>query len=235
MLKGEIIMTKTNAKRKPKIGSIAAVIAVILSAVCVILLIMVSTALTKPKGEEAATPENPLLIVVNNQYHIPEDYSFTLMELSNGEKIDERIYPDLQQMFDDMREQNMKPYVREGYRTADDQKDILLEKIVDYIQEGYFPTKAYRLARNTVAAVGNSEHQLGLAVDINPYSGSANEWNVYGWLEEHSWEYGFILRYPDGKTEITGISYEPWHYRYVGREAAKEIYEQGITLEEYLS
>ncbi len=230
-------MTKTTVKPNHRIskGSIAALIAVIISAVCVVLFISIATTLSEPKGETAVEQADPLLIVVNNQYHIPDDYSLTLMELSNGNKIDERIYPDLQQMFDDMREQNMKPYVREGYRTADDQKDILVEKIVDYIQEGCFPTEAYKLARNTVAAVGNSEHQLGLAVDINPYSGSENEWSVYGWLEEHSWEYGFILRYPDGKTGITGISYEPWHYRYVGHEAAKEIHERGITLEEYMN
>lgn len=230
-------MTGTNTKPKAKIskGSIAAIIAVIISAVCVILFVSITTILSKPKGAEAITPENPLLILVNNNSHIPDNYDIKLMELSNGEKIDERIYPDLQQMFDDMREQNMKPFVREGYRTADDQKEILVDKILDYIQNGCSPTKAYKLARNTVAAVGNSEHQLGLAVDINPYSGSANEWNVYGWLEEHSWEYGFILRYPDGKAEITGISYEPWHYRYVGHEAAKEIHERGITLEEYLN
>lgn len=221
-------------RKKLSVGGIITTVFIVLSAAATLCFIGVNISLTKPKGELAEIPQDPLLILVNNEHHIPEEYDFYLMELSNGEKIDERIYPDLQQMFDDMRAENMKPYVREGYRTAADQKSILIEKIIDFIQEGKFPITAYKLARSSVAAVGNSEHQLGLAVDINPYSGSENECNVYGWLEENSWKYGFILRYPEGKTDITGITYEPWHYRYVGKQAAMEIHTMGLTLEEYV-
>jgi len=213
-----------------------AIVSIIIITVCVAasaLAIGINSALSKPKGEAAKIPADPLLILVNNEHHIPAGYEIKLMELSNGQKIDERIYPDLQQMFDDMRAEDYKPYVREGYRTSKEQKDILIEKITDRMQEGYDPIKAYKLAREQVAAVGNSEHQLGLAVDINPYSGSTNEWGVYGWLDKNAWKYGFILRYPDGKTDITGITYEPWHYRYVGKEIAEEIHSKGITLEEY--
>ena len=75
---------------------------------------------------------------------------------------------------------------------------------------------------------GYSEHQLGLAVDIR------YEHGLYEWLAKHSWEYGFILRFPEGKEEITGIDYEPWHFRYVGKEMAKAVFESGLCLEEYL-
>lgn len=220
-------------KKRISIGTLVSIITITVCTVASALAIGINSALSKSKGEAASIPADPLLILVNNEYHIPKGYDVKLMELSNGQKIDERIYPDLQQMFDDMRAEELQPYVREGYRTSKEQKDILIEKIVDYIQEGYSPIKAYDLARERVAAVGNSEHQLGLAVDINPYSGSPNEWGVYGWLDENAWKYGFILRYPDGKTDITGITYEPWHYRYVGKETAEEIHSRGITLEEY--
>lgn len=223
-----------NKKKKLSIGWIISIIILTISIAATTAFIAVNASLTKPKGKAAEIPADPLLILVNSEYHIPAGYDVKLMELSNGQKIDERIYPDLQQMFDDMRALEYSPYVREGYRTSEEQKDILVETIVDYIQEGRSPIKAYNLARERVAAVGNSEHQLGLAVDINPYSGSPNEWGVYSWLDENAWKYGFILRYPDGKTDITGITYEPWHYRYVGKEAAAEIHSRGITLEEYL-
>ena len=91
-----------------------------------------------------------------------------------------------------------------------------------------------------MAIPGTSEHQLGLAVDIvdkhsQVLDNSQADTPAQQWLMEHSWEYGFILRYPEGKSEITGIIYEPWHYRYVGKEAAAEIHELGLCLEEYLT
>lgn len=85
------------------------------------------------------------------------------------------------------------------------------------------------LAEQWVARPGTSEHQLGLAVDIN-----GAVYDIYLWLEENSWKYGFIFRYPAYKTDLTGVAGEVWHYRYVGKEAAQEIYEQGVCLEEYL-
>ena len=87
------------------------------------------------------------------------------------------------------------------------------------------------------ARPGFSEHQTGLALDINTASRSAHfeTTATYRWLIENCWRYGFILRYPTAKTETTGIIYEPWHYRYVGQEAAAEIYQQGVCLEEYIA
>ena len=86
---------------------------------------------------------------------------------------------------------------------------------------------------------GTSEHQLGLAVDIvdvnYPYLDDHQAtMPAQKWLMEHCWEYGFVLRYPDDKTDVTGIIYEPWHYRYVGKELAAELYELGLTVEEYM-
>ena len=173
------------------------------------------------------------LIVVNRWNELPKDYSVELMELSNGQKVDSRIYPALQEMFDAARAEGIYPIVREGYRTAEEQQEILDEKIQIYINQGYSQSRAERTAKEWVALPGTSEHQLGIAVDINADKSKCSNEEVYAWLAENAYKYGFILRYPLGKQEITGTSYEPWHYRYVGEEAALEIYEQGICLEEY--
>lgn len=181
---------------------------------------------------QAEEPWN--LILVNSNHAVPEDYQVDLTELSNGKMIDSRIYPALQEMFDDMRSQGIYPVVGEGYRTEEEQQAMMTEKINAYLAEGYSEKKAEKLAKDWVAVPGYSEHQLGLAIDINAdKSVSAND-EVYQWLAENAYRYGFILRYPEGKEDITGTSYEPWHYRYVGKEAALEIQSQQICLEEYL-
>lgn len=175
------------------------------------------------------------LIVVNRWNELPKDYSITLTELSNGQKVDSRIYPYLQEMFDAMRAEGVYPIVREGYRTAEEQQAILDERIQRYLNEGYPRSKAEKTAKEQVAVPGTSEHQLGIAVDINADAVKSSNDDVYAWLAENAHIYGFIQRYPQGKIEVTGTEYEPWHYRYVGAEAAQEIYSQGICLEEYIS
>lgn len=173
------------------------------------------------------------LIVVNRWNELPEDYEVELTELSNGQMVDSRIYPYLQEMFDAARTEDVYPVVREGYRTAEEQQEILDDKIQTYINQGYSQSRAEKTAKEWVALPGTSEHQLGIAVDINADKSKCSNEEVYAWLAENAYKYGFILRYPMGKQEITGTSYEPWHYRYVGIEAAYEINERGICLEEY--
>ena len=136
-------------------------------------------------------------------------------------------------MFDAARKDGIYPVVWEGYRTYEEQQKILDDKIKAYINEGYSQSRAERTAKEWVALPGTSEHQLGIAVDINADKSKSSNDEVYTWLAANAHNYGFILRYPQGKQEITGTSYEPWHYRYVGVEVAREIYERGICLEEY--
>lgn len=173
------------------------------------------------------------LVLVNSKNSLPENYDIELTKLSNGVCVDERIYPSLQQMFDDARSQGINPFVREGFRTRDNQEEIMQNRINKYISDGYSKAEAKRKAGEEVAVPGTSEHELGIAIDINAVEESSSE-QVYSWLSENAYKYGFILRYPSGKESVTGIEYEPWHYRYVGKEAAKEIYNKQITLEEYL-
>ena len=174
------------------------------------------------------------LILVNRENYIPADYEVQLTELSNGKKVDSRIYPELQEMFNAARAQGYGLFVREGYRTQEEQHQLMDEKIEAYENEGKSKPEAKKLAEQWVAIPGTSEHQLGIAVDINADTSKSSRDDVYKWLEENAHRYGFIKRYPSNKTDITGVINEPWHYRYVGKEAASEIYSQGICLEEYI-
>ena len=174
------------------------------------------------------------LILVNREHPLPDNYHVELTELSNGEKVATSIYPALQQMFDDMRAEGIYPIVASGYRTHEEQQQILDEKTESYRAKGYSDAEAAALAEDWVAIPGTSEHETGLAVDINADGINSAGYEVYDWLLSHAHEYGFIKRYPEDKVELTGISNEPWHYRYVGRSAAEEIYKKGLCLEEYL-
>ena len=175
------------------------------------------------------------LILVNKDHPIPDNYEITFTELSNGQKVDSRIYPDLQAMFDAARAAGLQLFVREGYRTQEEQQQIMDERIRKYVKEGNTQAEAKKLAEEYVAVPGTSEHQLGLSVDINPEDSSQEAKDkVYSWLAANAYKYGFIKRYPSDKVDITGISNEPWHYRYVGKTAAAEMQEKGLCLEEYL-
>lgn len=186
-------------------------------------------------GRKTASTEHGWnLILVNEDYYIPDNYEVELTELSNGKKVDSRIYPYLQSMFDDARANDLALFVREGYRTSEEQQQIMDERVAEYQGEGYSKSEAKKLARDYVAVPDTSEHQLGLSVDINADTTKCSSDAVYSWLAENAWRYGFIKRYPADKVDITGISNEPWHYRYVGKEAAQEIQSQGICLEEYI-
>lgn len=183
----------------------------------------------------ASTEHGWNLILINRDNQIPEDYPIELTELSNGEKVDTRMYPSLQLMFDDMRMQGVYPTVSSGYRTDEKQKQLMDEKIEELIGQGYSRFEAKKEALRWVAPVDHSEHQIGLAIDINAVNGKSTNAQVYKWLAENAWKYGFILRYPEDKTELTQINYEPWHYRYVGIEVATEIVSNGYCLEEYVA
>lgn len=174
------------------------------------------------------------LTLVNRWNPIKNDVDVDVVQLSNGERVDSRIYPYLQQMFDDMRSDGIYPVVASGYRTEAEQQQIYDNKVDEYVSMGYSITEARELTEMWVAVPGTSEHQLGIGVDINADGVHSYGNEVYNWLLENAHLYGFIKRYPDDKTDITGISNEPWHYRYVGIDAATEIHERGICLEEFL-
>lgn len=201
---------------------------------------------SKPKPtptptEEVQAPDNDgwNLLLVNPWNSIPEGYKVTLKDIGGGHSVDERCYDDLMDMLEACTGEGLKPVICSSYRTQAKQESLFQNKIERLVKQGYSRDVAEVEAAKVVAVPGTSEHQIGLALDIVDKSYQTLDklqetTAVQQWLMAHSWEYGFILRYPNEKSDITGIIYEPWHYRYVGKEAAQEIYEQDVCLEEYL-
>lgn len=216
-------------KRKIRWLNVCAIICVLFAATVVLKNIAVE------RSHRIPVPDEWNLIVVNRWNEIPDDYSVELTELSNGIKVDSRIYSHLREMLDAATDDGVYAVVGEGYRTAEEQKALYDDKILAYMIEGFPRKKAEDMAKEWVAVPGTSEHQLGIAVDINADKSLSDNEDAYQWLANNAYKYGFILRYPQWKTDVTGNQYEPWHYRYVGEEAAREIFERGVCLEEYLT
>lgn len=198
------------------------------------------TTTTKPESSYTYNGDWKL-ILVNPWNKMPSGYtsSISLTQLKNGQSVDSRCYPDLQEMMDDCRAAGYDPVICSSFRSYDTQEYLYNRKVNQFKDKGYSDADARVEAGKIVAVPGTSEHQLGLAVDIvdTGYQvldeGQENR-PTQKWLMANSYKYGWILRYPSSKSSITGIIYEPWHYRYVGKEAAAEIYSRGICLEEYL-
>ena len=173
----------------------------------------------------------------------PKDLAGILTNVSEGSIffIDEihRLKPALEEMLSDCREAGLSPIVCSAYRTEETQTRLYSNKLARVRASGVPEDQAEAEAARWVAPPGTSEHQTGLALDIVAASyqlldEGQEDTAEQQWLMANSWKYGFILRYPSEKSDITGIGYEPWHYRYVGRAAAAEIYHSGVCLEEYL-
>ena len=179
------------------------------------------------------------LVLVNKQHPVPEDYSFTLGTITGSMKCDVRIIDELMAMLEAAKADGIDLVICSPYRDYNRQTVLFERKIDYYMERGYSYLEAYKIASITVTVPGASEHQIGLALDIvsDTYTSldtGFGKTDAGIWLREHGYEYGFILRYPLGKEYITGIQYEPWHYRYVGKKSATAIMKQGITLEEFL-
>ena len=180
-----------------------------------------------------------LLTLVNPWNTLPEDWTVELVNIGNGHKVDKTCYDDLMAMLEACRADGLSPQVRSSYRTQKTQEQLYANKVRQWKGYGYDEEAARKKAATIVAVPGTSEHQLGWAVDIVDESYQVlderqAETAAQQWLMAHSWEYGFLLRYPIDKSQVTGIIYEPWHYRYVGRDNAKKIFASGLCLEEYL-
>lgn len=187
------------------------------------------------------SPDDPLLVLVNKEHPLEDSYHTELHLLKNGQYVSEDIYGDLRDMLFTGEEENPGTsfLVASGYRTSVKQQQLLEEEIEKNKNAGMSEQEAYEDALESVAPAGYSEHETGLCVDIVAESNQRlDESQQYTkeneWLMEHCAEYGFILRYPAGKEDVTGFMFESWHFRYVGKAAAKEITQKGITLEEYV-
>lgn len=167
------------------------------------------------------------LILVNPQHAMPDDFAIETAEVERGYVVDKRICDALKEMLADCRNAGFAPQIISTFRTRETQQ-YLYDRTTN---------------KANTAVPGHSEHEVGLAADIidasslslgDPLVEKQAETPTQKWLMEHCQDYGFILRYPKGKQEVTGIVYEPWHYRYVGKKHAAEIIAKGVCLEEYI-
>ena len=176
------------------------------------------------------------LILVNRDYILPENYSPDLSEAAKGTgvRMDSRVSPHYQEMYDAAKKDGITLTPLSGHRRISTQKTNFENKITKYMNQGYDRAEATRLAAKIILPPGTSEHNAGLAMDIISLDVEFEQTQAFKWLQAHAQDYGFILRYPKEKENITKITYEPWHWRYVGVPAAKAIKQSGQTLEEYL-
>ena len=190
-----------------------------------------------------ATPdqvEDWKLRLVNANNPLPTDFLPPLSSLANGLQFDSRAIGQLNAMLEAMRAQGLSPVVNSAYRSIAQQTTLFNNRVTQLTGTGLSREQAEQQAATSIARPGTSEHNLGLAVDIVDLSYqhlTNNQANtpVGQWLAKNSADFGFILRYPQGTQHITGVIFEPWHFRYVGVVSAQNITSRGITLEEYLS
>ncbi len=179
------------------------------------------------------------LVLVNASHPMEEGYVPELTEIQPGYSVDTRIANELRKMLADAEAEGLHIEMCSAYRSVERQQQVFGDSMKDRVKSGMSYWDAYYETTKNVALPGTSEHALGLALDLvsSSYTGlDERQKNTAEakWLAENCHKYGFILRYPEGTTDITGIVFEPWHYRYVGEEHAQKIMELGITLEEYL-
>ena len=195
----------------------------------------------QPNAEQAVTDVDQAwnLLLVNPWNELPQGFTVELTSIGNGHAVDARCADALQEMLSDCRAAGLSPVVCSSYRTQQKQEFLFNRRVAARMAQGMSQAEAEAETAKSIAVPGTSEHQIGLAVDIVDNHNwsldkSQADMPAQKWLMAHSWEYGFILRYPSEKSSVTGIIYEPWHYRYVGKDAARTMYEQGTCLEEYI-
>lgn len=198
-----------------------------------------TTVVDNSVGLPNASVDDWQLILINKQHAVPDDYDFNLAQLYSNIECDERVTADLVNMLDAARTDGVELFVCSAYRDVNRQQVLFEKKIKMYMQRGLSYTESYEITSQSVTVPGASEHQIGMAFDIvtsnyQQLNSGFGETEAGKWLKRNCADYGFILRYPEEKEDITGITYEPWHFRYVGVDNAKYIMENGITLEEYI-
>lgn len=185
-------------------------------------------------------PENSVLNewnlkLVNNDNSVDRTYVPELEEYADGIMFDKRAIKYLRNMINAMHKDKITGiWVQSAYRSYEKQETLFNNKIQYYKNQGKGQEEAERLAQQVVQRPEMSEHNLALAADFNTVTNEFENTKAFTWLQKNAVDYGFILRYPKDKQDITKITYESWHWRYVGEEHAKVMKEKGYCLEEYI-
>ena len=173
------------------------------------------------------------LVLVNYSHKMPDNFQHVIVN-ELGVEMDSRIIEPYKKMRDAAAKDNITLWISSGYRSPEKQQALFEQEINSYYQNGVTYADAITKAESSVAKAGYSEHNTGLALDLNGVREDFGGTPASNWLQAHSAEYGFVLRYPADKQSITKIKYEPWHYRYVGVQHAKEMNRLHMCLEEYV-
>ena len=173
------------------------------------------------------SPKGIHVVLVNADHKVPDYYTMKLVTAEDVHRVSEVCLEPLKEMLSGCLQAGIRYTFNSAYRSIEEQTAILEYRTREHEETGLDPEEAYEKARETVALPGTSEHHLGLAVDLLGDEAVA-------WLTEHCWDYGFIVRYTADKQHITGITDEPWHFRYVGTEVSLDLKDSGLCLEEYL-
>lgn len=250
---------KVKKRRKRRIKKLRLLIVVIF---VVILLFIIGKIKTKkqenivPENEELATNyENEVpaqnlveteekkpnkiddwrLILVNHDHALPENFSPELTSIDKIRKFDSRAIDELKQMMNQMKKDGItNVWVQSAYRSVDKQEDVFERRVKEYMRQGKTREEAEEFVLQTINKPGTSEHNLGLAVDFNYVDYDFDQTAGFKWLKENAENYGFVLRYAKEKESITKVDYEPWHWRFVGKEHAAQMNERNMCLEEYV-
>ncbi len=199
-----------------------------------------SATIAKENADKLASNDDDwCLVLVNSENPLDTSYAPNLTKLDDEHSIDSRIADVTKQMFQDAEAAGLSLHIVSAYRDYDTQRQVFNDTMLNWIYQGYSPLDAYDETSQSVAIPGTSEHATGLAMDITSSTytdldDAQGDTDEAKWLIANCANYGYILRYPSDKSDVTKIVYEPWHFRYVGKDVAKEITDQGITLEEYI-
>ena len=179
-------------------------------------------------------------LLVNTDHLLDSSYAPEMASLDGGHKFDARAADALKEFIAGARAEGLSVYVVSTYRAYETQKYLFDRKLNEKLASGLGQNEAYAAAARIVAIPGTSEHQTGLSADITDQhyeymNESLEDTALFQWMQAHCAEYGFIVRFPKDKQDITGIMYEPWHFRYVGQDAAKYIMDNGLCLEEFVA
>ena len=181
------------------------------------------------------TDENWNMTLINIRYRMPENYSPDLVYVCGSEeRLDSRVAPHYEEMYNAAAKDGVYLTPCSGYRSYELQNRNFNREKDYFLSQGYTEDESEVLAAKSIMPPGSSEHNLGLAMDIVCVDEWFEDTDEFAWLNAHAADYGFILRYPEDKQDITKVIYEPWHWRYVGVEKAKEIKASGLVLEEFL-
>ena len=197
-------------------------------------------------AQASAMLEDPRMVLVNHDTPMPGDYTFDTKECGSSTAINKTLQTEAADAFLKMQAaaaaDGITIWMQSGYRSVDYQTKLYNNKTQQYLDQGYDEATAKEMAAGVVNPPGYSEHNCGLAADLNcpdftDLDTGFENTDAFTWLCQHAEEYGFILRYPKGEEAeaLTEITYEPWHWRYVGPKNAARINESGLVFEAYIA